>query len=154
MGLEIERKFLVTSEAWRVGTPTLFVQGYLSRDVQNTVRVRVAGQQAMLTVKGKTHGISRAEYEYEIPLADAQEMLKLCEGPLIEKNRWLLKAGQLTWEIDEFLGLNAGLVIAEIELEHEAQTFSLPDWVGKEVSDDSRYFNSNLSKTPFSAWEI
>ena len=154
MGLEIERKFLVTSEAWRSGTPTLYIQGYLSRDAQSTVRVRIAGQEAMLTVKGKTKGISRAEYEYAIPLADAQEMLKLCDGPLIEKNRWLLRAGQLTWEIDEFLGLNAGLVIAEIELEHEAQTFSLPEWVGKEVSDDSRYFNSNLSKTPFSAWEI
>lgn len=152
MGLEIERKFLVTSEAWRVGSPTLMVQGYLNRAAQSTVRVRIAGQQAMLTVKGKTRGISRAEYEYEIPLADAQDMLKLCEGPLIEKKRWLFEHGEMTWEIDEFLGLNAGLVVAEIELDHEHQTLALPEWVGKEVSDDNRYFNSSLSKMPFAEW--
>lgn len=152
MGIEIERKFLVTNEAWRTGKPTLTVQGYLSRDAHSTVRVRIAGQDAMLTVKGKTQGLSRVEYEYSIPLTDAQDMLKLCDGPLIEKKRWLFEAGDLTWEIDEFLGLNVGLVIAEIELEHEDQTFDLPDWIGKEVSHDDRYFNSNLSRKPFSTW--
>ncbi len=153
MGLEIERKFLVISDAWRTGKPTHFVQGYLSRDAHSTVRVRIAGQDAMLTVKGKTVGLSRAEYEYSIPFKDAQEMLKLCEGPLIEKRRWLFEAGELTWEIDEFLGLNAGLIIAEIELEHEDQTVDLPNWIGEEVSHDDRYFNSNLSRKPFSMWE-
>ena len=152
MGVEIERKFLVTSDAWRTGAPTRFTQGYLNRDAESTVRVRVAGEQAWLTVKGKTQGLSRVEYEYPIPLADAQELLKLCKAPLIEKKRWLFTQDEMTWEIDEFMGVSAGLVIAEIELEHEAQTFTLPEWVGKEVSNDTRYFNSNLSKRPFSAW--
>lgn len=153
MGIEIERKFLVTSDAWRIGAPTRFTQGYLSRDTQSTVRVRIAGSEAMLTVKGKTQGISRAEYEYPIPVTDAEEMLQLCEGPLIEKNRWFYRIGEMTWEIDEFLGLNAGLILAEIELDHEDQTFDLPDWVGKEVTHDKRYYNSNLSRVAFSAWD-
>jgi len=154
MGIEIERKFLVKNEDWRVGTPTLFIQGYLSTDAQTTVRVRLAGSEAMLTVKGKTQGISRAEFEYSIPWADAKEMLKLCDGPLIEKHRWLHPMGDITWEIDEFLGLNAGLVIAEIELDNEDQVFDLPDWVGEEVTQNKRYFNSNLSEAPFSTWDL
>lgn len=152
MGIEIERKFLVKNDDWRVGTPVLFVQGYLSRDAQSTVRIRIAGPEAMLTVKSKTTGISRAEFEYTIPVADAKEMLKLCEGLLIEKNRWCCRVGDVTWEIDEFLGQNAGLILAEIELDREDQTFDLPDWIGKEVTRDTRYYNSNLSKVPFSTW--
>jgi len=106
----------------------------------------------MITVKGITVGMSRAEYEYSIPLIDAQDMLKLCEGPLIEKYRWLYSSGDLTWEIDEFLGANKGLVVAEIELDHEGQTIDLPDWVGREVTNDKRYFNSSLSSSPFTTW--
>jgi len=152
MATEIERKFLVIGDAWRIGNPTLFVQGYLNREAHATVRVRVAGDQAMLTVKGKVQGLSRAEYEYPIPMADARAMLKLCEGPLIEKKRWLWSAGDLIWEIDEFLGENAGLVVAEVELESEDQPIELPDWIGIEVSHDERYFNSNLSRVPFLDW--
>ncbi len=154
MGIEIERKFLVKNDAWRAGKPTSFLQGYLSRDLKNTVRVRVAGEAAFLTVKGKTRGISRLEYEYAIPVSDARDMLKLCEGPLIEKNRWFCKVGNMTWEIDEFLGQNSGLIIAEIELERDDQHIDLPDWIGNEVTRDTRYFNSNLSKFPFSKWGI
>lgn len=153
MGIEIERKFLVRSDAWRVGTPTLFEQGYLNADKHRTVRVRVAGTDAMITIKGLTAGISRAEYEYSIPLEDAQELLKLCEGPLIEKYRWLYPVGGMNWEIDEFFGLNAGLVVAEIELDHEDQIIDLPDWIGQEVSDDTKYYNSSLSRVPFTTWE-
>ncbi|MEP4053382.1 MAG: CYTH domain-containing protein [Litorimonas sp.] len=153
MGIEIERKFLVTSDVWRRGTPTLFVQGYLNADKHRTVRVRIAGLDAMITIKGITAGISRSEYEYSIPLEDAQEMLKLCEGPIIEKHRWLYPVGDLIWEIDEFFGLNTGLVVAEIELDHEDQSIDLPDWIGQEVTDDARYYNSSLSRVPFTTWE-
>ncbi|WP_427451670.1 CYTH domain-containing protein [Litorimonas sp. WD9-15] len=152
MGIEIERKFLVKNDAWRTGTPTLYVQGYLNPDKNRTVRVRIAETKAMITVKGITTGPSRAEYEYPIPLEDAQNMLKLCKGPLIEKHRWFYRAGDLTWEIDEFFGPNAGLIVAEIELDHEDQNVDLPDWVGREVTDDNRYFNSSLSVTPFTTW--
>lgn len=153
MPTEIERKFLVTSEAWRTGKPTLYVQGYLNRDKHRTVRIRIAGDEAMITIKGVTIGMSRAEYEYSIPLNDAKDMLKLCEGPLIKKQRWLHTVGSLTWEIDEFLGLNEGLIVAEVELEDEGQKVALPDWVGEEVTHDDRYFNSSLSSDPFTAWD-
>jgi len=153
MPTEIERKFLVINEAWRIGEPTFFVQGYLNRDKHRTVRVRIAGDEVVITVKGITVGMSRAEYEYSIPLEDAQEMLKLCDGPLIEKHRWLYRAGELTWEIDEFLGANKGLVVAEIELDHEDQAVDLPDWIGDEVTHDDRYFNSSLSALPYMAWQ-
>jgi len=152
MGIEIERKFLVKGEAWRVGSPTLFVQGYLNRDIHRTVRVRIAGNEAMITVKGVTRGSSRAEYEYAIPVPDAKEMLELCEGPLIEKHRWVCPVAGMTWEIDEFLGQNKGLIVAEIELEFEGQSFDVPSWLGKEVTDDIRYFNSSLSEQPFLVW--
>lgn len=152
MGIEIERKFLVTNEDWKTGSPVLFRQGYLNRDKHRTVRIRIAGDEALITVKGLTVGMRRAEYEYPIPVSDAKDMLDLCEGPLIEKKRWLIKVGKSSWEIDEFMGDNLGLVIAEIELDDESQTFELPSWAGKEVTHDERYYNSNLSMTPFNSW--
>ena len=152
MAIEIERKFLTTSDEWRAAAPTYYCQGYLNRDKKRTVRVRIAGERAMLTIKGPTTGTTRDEFEYEIPVADAQEMLKLCEQPLVEKNRRIVQYEGLAWEVDEFLGVNSGLVVAEVELESEDQAITLPDWVGEEVSQDPRYFNSNLSANPFSAW--
>lgn len=154
MGKEIERKFLVTSDAWRNLAPgLLYRQGYLSSAKERTVRVRLAGDKGFLTIKGLTVGAARAEYEYEIPAADAQAMLEtLAEKPLIEKIRYKIPYAGLTWEIDEFMGDNAGLIVAEVELAGEAQTFSKPDWAGTEVTGDTRYFNSNLSRQPFKQW--
>ena len=152
MATEIERKFLVVGDAWRVGDGTRICQGYLNRDKNRTVRVRVAGEQAYLTVKGATTGATRAEFEYGIPLADAEQMLSLCEGPVIQKVRRLFLHDGFTWEIDEFFGDNAGLVVAEIELQSEDQLFSKPAWVGEDVTDDVRYYNSNLASNPYAAW--
>ena len=152
MPLEIERKFLVTGTAWRSPDAQRLVQGYLSRDKARTVRVRIAGPLAFLTIKGATSGASRAEFEYPIPLADAEALLGLCEGPLIDKIRHRVAFGGLLWEVDEFLGENAGLVVAEVELEREDQAVDLPPWVGEEVTHDPRYFNSNLASFPFSQW--
>lgn len=153
MGTEIERKFLVTGTAWRTPDGLVIKQGYLNRDKARTVRVRVLGDQGFLTVKGLTIGASRAEFEYEVPVDEAQAMLALCEGPLVEKLRHIVRRDGVVWEIDEFLGENAGLVIAEIELDHEDQPFVHPDWLGAEVTHDARYFNSNLARTPYSAWQ-
>ena len=152
--MEIERKFLVLNEDWKVGaTGTFLHQGYLNRHPQRSVRVRVKGQQAFLTIKGMVSEISRFEYEYPIPLADAQHMLKeLCEPPTLEKTRYLVKYEGMCWEIDEFHGDNAGLVVAEIELENEEQPFAKPPWLGEEVSQDSRYLNINLSQHPYCQW--
>nr|WP_315233862.1 CYTH domain-containing protein [uncultured Albidiferax sp.] len=152
MAIEIERKFLVTGSDWRQGAGTVFSQGYLNRDKQRTVRVRIAGAQGFLTIKGANRGATRAEFEYEIPLADAEQLLALCEGPIIQKVRRVLVHAGSTWEVDEFEGLNAGLVVAEIELASEDQQFERPAWLGCEVTDDARYFNSSLATTPFSAW--
>jgi CYTH domain-containing protein len=151
---EIEHKFLVRGSEWKsLGNGELFRQGYLSLDPERTVRVRVAAGKGFLTIKGKTQGVTRAEYEYEIPVAEAASMLDtLCVGPLIEKNRYRISYSGFVWEVDEFLGDNAGLVVAEIELDSEDQKFKLPEWVGEEVSDDPRYYNSNLTKYPFSQW--
>lgn len=152
MGIEIERKFLVVGSQWQEAPFTYLCQGYLSRDKQRTVRVRIAAETATLTIKGPTRGASRAEFEYEIPLEDARAMLHLCDGPLVEKRRYLVPVESFVWEVDEFLGDNAGLVIAEIELESENQDFPRPAWVGAEVTHDSRYFNSYLSLHPFRTW--
>jgi len=149
---EIERKFLVTGTEWRQANGVRFSQGYLSRDKERTVRVRVAGERAFLTVKGLTKGASRAEFEYEIPVADAEQLLKLCEGPVVQKVRHVVVYQGFRWEVDEFLGENAGLVIAEIELQKEDQLFERPGWLGQEVTEDPRYFNSNLAANPYSAW--
>lgn len=154
MGTEIERKFLVVSEAWRkLGTGTSYRQGYIVSDQVRTVRVRVAGDRGYLTLKGPTTGLSRAEFEYEIPLADADDMLRLfCVSPLVEKVRYRIPLGDVVWDVDEFCGANAGLVLAEVELQDEHQTVALPDWIGQEVSGDPRYFNAYLAQHPYSQW--
>lgn len=154
MATEIERKFLVKSDEWRtLATGTLYRQGYLSTKKGCTVRVRLVGNQGYLTIKGLTQGFSRAEYEYPIPAADAQEMLdNLCDRPLIEKTRYKIEYAGLIWEVDEFAGENQGLIIAEVELIDENHSFELPDWIGQEVSDDPRYYNANLVQHPFSQW--
>ncbi|MFC5461936.1 CYTH domain-containing protein [Massilia niabensis] len=155
MGVEIERKFLVAGDAWRaLGTPTLLRQGYLSLEPERTVRVRVEGGSATLTIKGKSRGATRGEWEYPIPVAEAAELLDtLCPQPLVEKIRHRIVNGPHTWEVDEFLGANAGLVVAEIELSSEDEGFDKPDWIGPEVTHDKRYFNSNLIRHPYSAWK-
>lgn len=154
MGVEIERKFLLAGDAWRaLGTPVLLRQGYLSSKRERVVRVRIEGEQAMLTIKGASVGASRGEWEYPIPMPDAEEFLgQLCEQPIIEKYRRRIDFGGMVWEVDEFLGVNAGLVVAEIELTSEDQPFDKPDWIAAEVTDDARYFNANLIAHPFSQW--
>ena len=153
MNLEIERKFLVEGDAWRrhsEGVP--FRQGYLNTHPERVVRVRTMGERAVLTVKGAAQGAARPEFEYEIPLADAKELLRLCEKPLIEKTRYRVESGGLVWEVDEFHGVNEGLVVAECELEAEDQAIARPDWVGEEVTDDPRYYNANLVARPYRDW--
>ncbi|MBC7666599.1 MAG: CYTH domain-containing protein [Caulobacter sp.] len=152
MGIEIERKFLVVGDAWRQAPGTAYAQGYLNRDKQRTVRVRVVEDAAWLTVKGASVGATRAEFEYPIPVADAHELLALCDGPLVRKTRRVLVHAGATWEIDEFEGDNAGLVVAEIELASEETHFEPPPWLGAEVTHDARYFNSNLAAAPYSTW--
>ncbi len=154
MPLEIEHKFLVVSDAWRAqATGRRYRQGYLSVDPERSVRVRQVDEQGWLTIKGVTRGAARAEYEYEIPVNDAEEILdSLCMHPLIEKIRYLVQYHGMTWEIDVFSGENAGLVIAEVELESESQAFDLPDWIGEEVTGDPRYYNASLVNHPFSRW--
>lgn len=154
MGVEIERKFLLRGDAWRtLGEPVLLRQGYLSSQRERVVRVRIEGGQAMLTIKGKSVGASRGEWEYPIPLADAEVFLaSLCEQPLVEKYRRRITHAGMVWEVDEFLGVNAGLVVAEIELTAEDQAFDQPDWVGEEVTHDARYFNANLIRHPYTCW--
>lgn len=154
MGIEIERKFLVTNADWKQqGQGVHLCQGYICSDPGRIVRVRVEGEQAMLTIKGKTEGISRGEWEYPIPVQEARELLSgLCAQPLIEKYRYRILHQGLTWEVDEFLGDNAGLIVAEVELESESQAFSRPAWLGEEVSHDHRYANANLLKHPFCQW--
>ncbi|MDR3706429.1 MAG: CYTH domain-containing protein [Paludibacteraceae bacterium] len=154
MATEIERKFLVTGTEYRnLGKGTYYQQGYLSSDPERTIRIRVVGDRGMLTIKGKTEGISRAEYEYQIPLAEAKDMLHaLCLRPLIEKTRYRVPFAGKVWEVDEFLGENEGLVVAEIELPSADCPFEKPSWIGQEVSHDPRYYNSNLSKHPFKDW--
>jgi adenylate cyclase len=139
-------------DAWRSATPVTYRQGYLNRDKTRTVRVRIAGDAAMLTIKGQTYSATRAEFEYAIPLADAEALLLLCDGPLIEKTRRKIEYAGLVWEVDEFFGDNQGLVVAEVELTAEDQTIDKPDWIGKDVTDDARYYNSNLAMKPFNTW--
>ncbi|AYM79683.1 inorganic triphosphatase [Janthinobacterium sp. HH103] len=154
MGVEIERKFLLQGDAWRgLGQTVLLRQGYLSSARERVVRVRIEGEQAMLTIKGANVGATRGEWEYPIPLADAVELLDgLCEQPLIEKYRHRIEHAGMVWEVDEFLGVNAGLLVAEIELASEDQPFEKPEWIGAEVSGDARYYNANLIRHPFSQW--
>lgn len=156
MGVEIERKFLLANDDWRkqVHTSVKFRQGYLVGSDKSSVRVRIEGEQSNLNIKGATLGVRRQEFEYPIPMDDANELLStLCTEPLIEKTRHYVSAGEHTWEIDEFSGDNEGLIVAEIELQHENETFEAQDWLGEEVSDDKRYYNSMLIKDPYKNWK-
>ena len=152
-GLEIERKFLVRGEPWREASSAMpLVQGYLSPSgTKATVRVRVGPEAAWLTVKGPVEGLSRAEFEFEIPRSEGRAMLKLCDRT-VEKTRYLLHQGEHVWELDVFEGANRGLVVAEIELTREEESFERPDWLGEEVSFEKRYRNSALAKRPYSSW--
>lgn len=153
MSAEIERKFLVVGDSWRDGSPGVrMAQGYLSLDVERTVRVRRAGNDAWITVKGRTVGITRAEFEYPIPPDDARDLLNLCLPSTIDKTRHRVSFHGHLWEIDVFHGANEGLVLAEVELADTADRPELPPWVGEEVSSDVRYFNANLATRPFSAF--
>lgn len=157
MGIEIERKFLVDRKKWEAverSAGTLYRQGYLSNGDNPTIRVRVADTKAFLTLKGLTTGIARKEFEYEIPVAEAIEMLDDFALSEIKKVRHRIYHENKLWEVDEFSGANAGLVLAEIELQQEDEIFTLPDWITEEVSGDIRYFNSNLSVNPYNAWVI
>ncbi len=154
MPKEIERKFLVTSNEYKsLGKGEYIHQGFLSTVKDRVVRVRIKGEKAWLTIKGISHGASRAEFEYEIPFTDARFMLEnLCEKPTIEKHRYLVPFAGFNWEVDEFHGENDGLVVAEIELPAEDTVFDLPAWVGEEVTSDARYYNANLVKNPYKNW--
>ncbi len=157
MALEIERKFLLRSDAWQqnVSRSVRIRQGYLNQARQCSVRVRSAEGRGWLNIKSATIGAQRHEYEYEIPFADAEEMLdKLCLRPLIEKVRHFVKYGDHTWEIDVFEGDNQGLMVAEIELNDPAETFDRPAWIGQEVTDDPRYYNTCLVRHPYKDWSL
>lgn len=156
MGIEIERKFLVDKEKWRqvnnpVGVP--YRQGYLADEDRCVVRVRVTDKKGFITIKGASAGISRKEFEYEIPVSEGIELLDSFALFEVEKTRYRLYFKGKLWEVDEFLGDNTGLVTAEIELKEENEKFELPGWITHEVSDDARYFNSSLAKNPFKNWK-
>jgi len=154
MAKEIERKYLLKNDNWRKeAQPVYYKQGYLSYGQGNTVRIRIAGNEAWVTIKSATVGISRSEFEYLIPIADANSILDdICFKPLIEKYRSKIKYKGMIWEVDEFLGENKGLIIAEVELENENQQVEIPEWIGEEVSSDKRYYNSYLVKNPYKNW--
>jgi adenylate cyclase len=153
MAIEIERKYLVRGEEWRESAiPVQYAQVYLVADEGRTVRVRIAGNSGFLTIKGKSEGMSRKEFEYEIPLPDARELLLLSKIPIVEKKRYKIEWDGKTWEVDVFEGRNEGLILAEIELKSEDERFSIPHWIGEEVTGDLRYFNSYLSQNPYKEW--
>jgi adenylate cyclase len=154
MAIEIERKFLVRNGRYRrLAKPVRYRQGYLSTAKDRVVRVRIAADKAFLALKGTTNGVARPEYEYQIPLSDAEQMLaELCEKPVIEKSRYKIEHNGLIWDVDEFHGPNEGLVVAEVHLQDENQQITLPEWVGSEVTGDARYFNSSLVQNPYCNW--
>jgi len=154
MPREIERKFLLTDDSWKadVSRAVGMRQGYLNSAPERTVRVRIAGERAYLTVKGPVTGITRPEFEYEIPVAEGLAMMELCEQPVIEKTRFYVDVAPHTWEIDVFSGDNEGLVVAEIELHSEGEDFVREAWLGAEVSGDKRYYNSGLVRKPYLSW--
>lgn len=155
MPLEIEHKFLLADDTWRnlVDHSSVYRQGYLSSDEYSSIRVRVSNDTAWINIKSATIGTQRDEFEYAIPVKDANEILdKLCHKPLIEKCRYFVKIGPHTWEIDEFSGANQGLIVAEIELSSQDETFEKPSWIGEEVTHDVKYYNNNLVKHPFCEW--
>lgn len=155
MGQEIEKKFLISNDNWRnLGKGKEYCQGYLNSEKGRTVRIRTIGENGILTIKGPSVDGAKLEYEYEIPYLDALEMLeKLCHKPLIKKTRYKIEHKGFIWEVDEFMGENDGLLFAEIELEDLNQVFEKPDWIGKEVTSDSRYYNANLVNNPYSNWK-
>lgn len=161
MGVEIERKFLLKSDAWRQNAQgQKYLQAYINQEPGRTVRVRITEENSYLTIKGQPSekngkpGAAKLEFEYIIPQTDAEEMIeKLCSGPIINKTRYRVQYKGFIWEVDEFYGDNEGLILAEIELEHEEQQFEIPPWIGKEVTADKRYYNARLSKYPYSEWK-
>jgi len=155
MGIEIERKFMVDHEKWNAlkkPAGTHYHQGYLLDDINCTIRVRLAGTTGFVTIKGANSGVTRKEYEYKIPAADATELISTFAKSAVEKIRYRIRFKGMLWEIDEFLGDNKGLIMAEIELKNEKEAFEKPEWIAGEVSDDDRYYNSNLAKNPFKNW--
>ncbi|WP_031434857.1 CYTH domain-containing protein [Methylomarinum vadi] len=157
MPLEIEHKFLLANDEWRqhIKKSVYYKQGYLSSTKQNSIRIRISDTHAWINIKSAVIGTHRLEYEYEIPLSEANEILEqLCHKPLIEKKRHFVAQDKHTWEIDEFLGANQGLVVAEIELSSLDEEFHKPSWLGKEVTHDLRYYNNNLCKFPYRDWPI
>ena len=155
MALEIEHKFLLANDGWRenVSHSVIYRQGYLSSQSTSSIRVRISDNQAWLNIKSATIGTQRHEYEYEIPFSDAQEILDtLCLKPVIAKTRHFVTHENHLWEIDEFEGDNAGLIVAEIELAQQNERFAKPDWIGIEVTQDVRYYNNNLTKNPYNQW--
>ena len=155
MGKEIERKFLVNISAWEKldkPAPLHTVQAYLSKNKNAVVRIRIKGDEAFITIKGKNEGISRTEFEYNLPLEEASDILAMSKEKRIEKHRYLIPVASHLWEVDVFLGENKGLVLAEVELEFENENFVLPDWVLEEVSNEAKYYNVNLIEKPFSDW--
>jgi adenylate cyclase len=154
VGIEIERKFLVEDESWKDASAEGLIcrQGYLVSNEAKAVRVRIIGDRAYLTIKGASTGITRSEYEYEIPVSEAETIMELCGDAIVEKTRYFVEHGDMTWELDIFEGVNEGLTMAEIELETENQLFELPPWAGEEVSGDPRYYNAYLSRHPYSTW--
>lgn len=156
MAFEIERKFLVNKEKWEALTLSNYEylsQGYISIDPYKTVRVRKSQSNAFITIKGITENATRLEFEYEIPVADAAQLLEKFSSNNLEKKRYKIEYFGKIWEIDEFLGKNEGLLVAEIELESEDEYFEKPDWIGQEVTDDEKYYNSNLTVFPYQNWE-
>ena len=155
--IEIERKFLVTSNAFKyeASNSIRITQGFLNTHKERTVRVRLKGEKGYLTIKGKStnNGLTRFEWEKEISKTDAEALLNLCEKGVIEKTRFEVKSGNHTFEVDEFFGDNKGLIIAEVELQNENETFTKPNWLGEEVTGQIKYYNSQLSKKPFNSWE-
>ncbi len=154
MGIEIERKFLVKSDEWKsLGNRIFYQQGYLLIDKKRTIRIRTINDKGFITIKGPANGISRSEFEYEIPVEEARVIQEtLCEKPLIKKYRTKIELNNFTWEVDEFIDENEGLVIAEVELENENQKIYIPNWIGEEVTGDMKYYNSMLTKNPFTTW--
>ena len=151
--IEIERKFLVVNDKYKMGTPQRISQGYICSENDRVVRVRIKGDKAYLTIKNATIGFARNEYEYEIPVADAEAILKnTCQQPIIDKTRYVLEYKGFIWEVDEFHGDNEGLVVAEIELDSREATFDHPDFIGEEVTGDARYYNACLFKNPYKMW--
>jgi len=155
MGIEIERKFLLKNENWKqtVSSSARIKQGYLAGSDKSSVRIRIEGDKANINIKSMTLAITRQEYEYSIPMADAEKLLQdLCEQPQIEKIRYIVEHEDHKWEIDVFAGDNNGLIVAEIELQNENEIFAIPEWIGDEVSEQLKYYNVNLIKYPFSSW--